>query len=158
MTVQPIENGKWYIDNDTENFWLCENNAWVKKGRLFRANLVGLLSEGPFPFTNGQKFELAVGATPVRYYDAFSTARSEVFCQFPAAADCEIIFTDNLAGFLSTGTDVICRASISPTSQFATLTFNDVTVPAFTPLWLVMPATADVALAGLRAIFAGEPS
>lgn len=158
MTIQPIQNGNWYIDNDTENFYLCEDNAWVKKGRLFRASIVGLISEGPYPFTAQQVFELAIGPSPVRYYPAFSAPRSAVVCDFPAAAECEIVLTDNLAGFLSTGTDIICSAAITPASQTAVLTFNDVTVPANTPLWLVMPAIADVAMAGLRALFAGEPA
>lgn len=150
-------DGEFYIDNTTDDFYLREASAWDKKGRLFRSNIVGMLSEAIYPFTDGQTFELAPSATRLRFHEPFSQLRSSVKCDFPAAADCTIIFTDNLAGFLSTGTNVICSAAMSAVSQSAVLTFNDTTVEAFASLWLIMPTPADVAMAGLRAMFAGEP-
>lgn len=157
MPIYPEVDGEFYIDNSKSRFWLRESGAWDYKGRLVLSDVVGLVSAGPYPFTAGQVFELALGITPVRYYDAFSHARSTVTCEYPAKAPCNIVFTDNLAGFLSTGTNVICQAAISPSSQTAVLTFNDTIVPAFAPLWVVMPMSADQTMAGLRALFAGEP-
>lgn len=157
MPIQPEVDGEFYIDNSTSRFWLREGAAWDAKGRLMRSDVVGLVSAGPYPFLAAQVFELAPGITPIRYYDAFSQSRSGVSCEYPAASPCAIVFTDNLAGFLSTGTNVICQAAIAPSSKTAVLTFHDTTVPAFAPLWLVMPLSADPTMAGLRALFAGEP-
>lgn len=157
MPIQPEVDGEFYIDNVKSAFFLRESAMWDKKGRLMRSDVIGLLSYATHPFEDTQTFELAPGITPVRYYDAFSQARSSVACAGPAAAPCDVVFTDNLAGFLSTGTNVICRASFLPTSSAATLAFTDTTVQAFAPLWVVMPLVADVAMAGLRALFAGEP-
>jgi hypothetical protein len=157
MTTVPGNDHDFYINNDNDDFYLHEAGFWVKKGRLVRANLVGLVSVGPYPFTDMQTFELAPGETAVHYYDAFSQSRSEVVAEYPTAASCDVIFTDNLAGYLSTGTNVICSAHFEGVAQEATLTFNDTIVPAFSPLWVIMPATADLALAGLRALFGGEP-
>jgi hypothetical protein len=153
----PPVNGEFYIDNDNGEFFLFESGAWNKKGRIVRASVVGLVSVGPFPFTPLQQFELAIGETGARYYDAFSTARSAVSCEYPTAASCDVIFTNNLAGYLSSGTDIICIAHFEGVAQEATLTFTDTTVPALAPLWVVMPASADASMAGLRALFAGEP-
>jgi hypothetical protein len=155
--IQPEVDGEFYIDNAKSRFWLREDGAWDKKGRLVLSDVVGLVSAGPYPFLDAQVFELALGITSVRYYGAFSQSRSKVTCEYPAAAPCDIVFTDDLAGFLSSGTNVICQATISPSSQAADLTFNDTVVPAFSPLWIVMPMTADPTMAGLRALFAGEP-
>lgn len=157
MPIKPEVDGEFYIDNIKSTYYLRENAAWDKKGRLIRSDVVGLLSVGTNPFVGGQTFELAPGITPVRYYGAFSASRSSVVCEGPTAAPCDIVFTDNLAGFLSTGTNVICLAQMSATDHRAVLTFNDTIVPAFAPLWVVMPLVPDVAMAGLRAIFAGEP-
>lgn len=155
--IQPEVDGEFYIDNVTSNFWLRENAEWDKKGRLVRADIVGLISAGPYPFTDGFIFELAIGKNPVAFSQAFSADISSVAAEYPTASACSIIFTDNLAGYLSSGTDIICTASLGASSQIATLEFNDVIVPAFQPLWLVMPSPADVAMAGLRASFAGDP-
>ncbi len=157
MPIQPEVNGEFYIDNVRSNFFLRENDAWDKKGKLVRAEIVGLVSESANPFVAAQTFELAPSVRAIHYYDAFSQPRSSVRCDGVAVSSCDIIFTNNLAGFLSTGTDVICRAAMSPTDQQAVLTFTDTIVPAFSPLWVVMPLVPDVAMAGLRAIFGGEP-
>jgi hypothetical protein len=156
-TIVPGADHNFYINNDNDDFYLRENGVWNKKGRLLRADVVGLVVSGPYPFTNGQTFELALGAGPIHYYQAFSGSRSEVTCEYPTAASCDVIFTDNLAGYLSSGSDIICTAHFEGVAQLATLTFNDTMVAAFSPLWIVMPATADIAMAGLRALFAGEP-
>lgn len=151
-----IANGSFYIDDATDNFWLKHHGVWTDKGRLYRAVVVGFLSEAIYPFTAGQYFELAPGAKGMHFYDTFSNPRSNVQCDYPAAANCTITLTDSLSGFLGLGTNVICQAQMTPASKTATLAFNDVIVPAAAPLWLVMPATADVAMAGLRALFAGD--
>lgn len=158
MTIVPAVDHDYYIDNNNDDFYLHESGAWVKKGRLVRATCVGFVATGPSPFLNGDIFELALGETAIHYYPSFSASRSVVSCEYPTAASCSVILTDNLAGYLSSGTDVICTAHFSGVAQQATLTFNDVIVPAFSPLWLVMPATADTTMAGLRALFAGEPA
>lgn len=155
--IQPEVNGEFYIDDVSDNFWLRELNAWEYKGRLYRADTVGMISAGPFPFKAGQIFELAPSTMTVHYYPDFSASRSKVSCEYPTHASCEIVFTDNLAGFLSTGTNVICTATFEGVAQNATLVFSDIIVPAFTPVWLVMPASADPTMAGLRALFAGDP-
>jgi hypothetical protein len=156
--LQPEVDGEFYIDNVPNDFWLRESGAWDKKGRLVRATYVCLVSAGPYPFTASQQFELALGETPIHFYDTFSRPRTVVTCEYPAKANCSVVFTDNLAGFLSTGTNVIVQADFTPASQTANLTINDVIVPAFAPLWVVMPAVADLTMAGLRALFAGEPA
>jgi hypothetical protein len=156
--IQPEVNGEFYIDDVNDNFWLRENSAWTKKGKLVRAHLVGLTSEGAFPFTNAQAFELALSETPEHYYPAFSTARSEVNAIFPTAASCDVVLTNDLASFLGAGSNVICTAHFEGVAQRATLTFADVIIPPFVPLWVVMPLTADATLAGLRCLFASEPT
>lgn len=122
-----------------------------------RSEVVGLISAGPYPFTNQQVFELAPGASNMEFSAAFSTSKSEVECEYPTAGACHVVLTDDLAGFLSSGSNVICRADFAAVSKVAALTFNDVVVPRFKPLWLVMPTIADVAMAGLRATFSGKP-
>lgn len=156
--IQPPVDGEFYIDNDNDDFYLRENGAWGYKGRLFRDDVVAFISPGPYPFVAQQTFELAMGSTAVRYYQGYSGVASKVAALYPAAADCVVTFTNNLADFLGHGTSVICSAAIAAGQQQAALTFNDTTVPAFTPLWLVMPETADVAMAGMRAVFVGEPA
>ena len=157
MPIQPEVDGEFYIDNDNDTFFLRENSVWNKKGKLVRAHILGLTSEGAFPFTNAQAFELALSETPEHYYPAFSDARSEVIAIFPTAASCDVVLTDDLASFLGTGSNVICTASFTGVAQEASLEFTDVVIPAFTPLWVVMPLVADVAMAGIRCLFASEP-
>jgi hypothetical protein len=154
----PLVDGEFYIDNDNGDFWLREHSAWDWKGRLFRQTVVGLISAGPFPFNDAQLFELATGATRVHYSDALSLASSSVTCEYPTAASCDVVFTDNLAGYLSSGSpaDAICVASFTGVAQVATLSFTDRFVDPFSPVWVVMPAVADLAMAGLRAVFAGR--
>ena len=76
---------------------------------------------------------------------------------YPTAASCDVVLTDDLSSFLGTGSNVICTAHFEGVSQRATLAFADVTIPAFTPLWVVMPLVADATLAGIRCLFASEP-
>lgn len=125
--------------------------------RRISTEVVGFVSAGPYPFLDSQVFELAPGETNLEFSAGFSASKSRVECEYPNAGACSVVLTDDLAGFLSSGTNVICQADFAPVSRFADLTFNDVVVQAFKPLWLVMPATADVAMAGLRATFAGKP-
>lgn len=153
----PPVDGEFYLDNVNDNFWLREGGAWVKKGKLVRAHVLGLFSEGGFPFTNAQVFELALSETAEHYYPAFSTPRSEVFATYPTAASCDVVLTNDLASFLGTGSNVICTAHFQGVAQSAALTFADVVVPAFSPMWVVMPMTADVTMAGVRCLFASEP-
>jgi hypothetical protein len=154
----PLVDGEFYIDNTNDNFWLHESGAWNKKGKLVRAHVLGLTSEGAFPFTNAQVFELALSETGEHFYPAFSTARSEVNAIFPTAASCDVILTNDLASFLGTGSNAVCTAHFEGVAQSATLTFADVIIPPFVPLWVVMPLTADATLAGLRCLFASEPT
>lgn len=159
--VNPVK-GEFYINDATDDFYLFEPlppdapPGWFKKGRLMRANVVGLVSEWLNPFTDAQVFELAPGQTATHFYPLFSGARSFVTCDFPAQADCQLVLTDSLSEFLGKGKNVICTASFTPASQTAALAFNDVTLAAGAPLWLVLPLTADPTMAGLRALFAGE--
>lgn len=153
----PVVDGEFYIDNDNDDFWLREGGVWDKKGKLVRAHVLGLASTGPFPFTASQAFELALSETDEHYYPAFSTALSEVVASYPTHASCDVVLTTDLAAFLGSGRNVVCTAHFSGVAQVATLTFNDVIVPKFTPMWVVMPAVADPAMAGLRCLFRSEP-
>lgn len=155
MTV-PHE-GDFYIRKSNANFFLRINSAWTNEGQLVRAHVLGLTSEGPFPFTNLQTFELALSETNERYHQDFSLDRSEVRAIFPTAGSCDLVLTDNLGRFLGHGEHIICTAHFEGVAQIATLAFNDVIVPAFTPLWVVMPAIADPTMAGVRCLFASEP-
>lgn len=155
--TRPPRNGDFYIDDITDFLYLREGGGWDKKGKFVRAHIVGLTSEGPFPFTDAQAFELALSETAERYYPAFSASRSEVECIFPTAGACSIVLTDSLSAYLGYGTHVICTATFAAHSKAATLVFNDVIIPARTPLWIVMPIPADATMAGLRCLFASEP-
>ena len=157
MPIQPEVDGEFYIDNTDNSFYLRESAQWNYKGKLVRAHIVGVTSEGAFPFTNAQFFELAISETPEHYSQAFSAARSEVNAVYPTATSCDVVLTDDLSSFLGTGSNVICTAHFSGVAQIATLTFADKIIPAFTPLWVVMPLVADAALAGIRCLFASEP-
>lgn len=155
--VNPVK-GEFYINNVNADFYLFENPSptWDLKGRLMRANVVGVVSEWSYPFTDGQIFELAPGQNDTHFYPLFSNARSSLSADFPPQAECQIVLTDDLAAYLGQGKRVVCVADVSPDLHDAVLTFNDIVVPAHTPLWLVMPAAADPTMAGLRALFAGE--
>lgn len=150
-------DGDFYIDKSDAYLFLRQLAEWDRMGKLMRTHVLGLTSEGPFPFTALQIFELALGETDEHYYPAFSLSRSMVTAIFPTAASCNIVLTDDLANFLSNGSHVICTAHFEGVAQHASLSFNDVIVRARTPLWIVMPASADVAMAGLRCLFASEP-
>lgn len=153
MTV----NGEFYIDNDNDHFYLRETNAWNKKGQLVRAHIVGLWSEDIFPFTATQVFELGLSSTDEHFYQAFSELHSSVRCIFPTASDTVIVLTDSLSGYLGSGRNVICTATFTGVSNDATLVFNDTVVRKHSPLWVVLPPTPDVAMAGLRCLFGSEP-
>jgi hypothetical protein len=155
--IYPLVNGEFYIDNDTDYLWLREDAAWTKKGKLVRANVVGLWTEGPFPYTDFQAFELARSETSYRLYSPFSDARSYVIGNYPTAANLDVILTNDLGGFLQSGRGVVCVAHFTPASQIATLTFTDTIIPAFAPLWIILPSAADITFAGLQCIFGGEP-
>lgn len=150
-------DGEFYINNANDDFYLRETGQWDKKGKLVRAHIVGLTTEGPFPFVALQSFELALSETDERFYSPFSDAYSSVRAIFPPHGDVTITLTDSLSGFLGKGSNVICSAFIAANTQDAVLTFNDVFVPPRTPLWVVAPLTADPTLAGLRCLFGSEP-
>lgn len=150
-------NGMFFINNDDDAFYLREANAWSKKGKLVRSHVVGLASPEPSPFTALQAFELALSETDERYHSPFSDTRSAVTCLFPTSIACSLALTDSLSAFLGYGTNVICTASFAPNANKATLVFNDTIVRARSPLWVVMPAAADPAMAGIRCLFASEP-
>lgn len=149
--------GDFYIQKRNANFFLRISSAWNNEGQLVRAHVLGLTSEAPFPFTGLQTFELALSETDEHYHQDFSLDRSEVRAIFPTAGSCDLVLTDDLARFLGHGDHIICTAHFEGVSQQAALTFNDVFVPAFTPLWVVMPAIADATMAGVRCLFASEP-
>lgn len=149
-------DGDFYIDNTNDDFYLHETGHWHKKGRLVRANIVGLWAEGRF--VGLDQFELARSATAVKYSQAYSPQYSSVVAAFPPAADVDIVFTDDLASFLAYGIRAICTAHLAANTNVATLTFLTATVAADAPVWIVLPVNADVALAGLRALIGGEPA
>jgi hypothetical protein len=158
MSLQlPVVNGEFYIDDMVNDFYLREDGVWEKKGRLFRANVVGFYGEGPF--LDADRFQLAAAKGPITYTQAFSAANSSVTCDAPTAASCDVVFTDSLSLFLGRGERAICTAHFEGVANEATLTFLDgAIVAAGSPVWLVLPSTADVAMAGLRALIAGIPS
>jgi len=153
MTV----NGEFYINDLNDDFYLRQSDIWNKKGKLVRYHVLGLNSEALFPFTSFQSFELALNETGEHYFNGLSDLLSSVSCTFPTAGSCDIVLTDNLAGFLGTGANVIGTAHFEGVTQHATLDFADRTIPAHTPLWLVMPEVPDAAMAGLRCLFVSEP-
>lgn len=157
MTTVPAVDHDFYINDLNDDFYLHEAGEWRKLGKLVRAHVIGLWSESTFPFVSLQSFELALSKTDEHFYPDFSASQSTVSCIFPTAASCDVILTDSLSGFLGTGSNAICTAHFEGVAQEATLTFNDVIVRAHTPLWIVLPATPDVAMAGLRCLFASEP-
>lgn len=155
--LQPLVDGEFYIDDVVSDFYLRESAAWNKKGRLFRANVVGFWGEGPF--LSGARFQLAVSKTPVLYTQAFTGAQSKVSCDFPTAASCNVVFTDDLAAYLGRGERAIVTAHFEGVSNLATLTVLDgATIAAGSPVWLVLPDVADAAMAGLRALISGIPA
>lgn len=156
MRAYPLD-GDFDIDNVAGGFYLRENGAWAKKGKFVRDNITGLWTDGPFPYTASQHFELAKSDTAQHFYQAFSIKNSKVTAAYAPQSALNVILTDSLSGYLGKGKNIICTAHFTPASQTATLTFNDVYVPAFAPLWCVLPATADPAFAGLQALWAGEP-
>ncbi len=154
--IQPEVDGEFYIDNDKSDFYLRENAAWGKKGRLFRTNIVGFYVSGRF--VGGEQYELASSASPVTYDTVFSPMHSSVRAEYPPVADVTLVFTDDLAAYLAYGGRAICTAHIAANTQNATLTFTSAEVAANSPVWLVLPTIADVALSGLRVSIGGEPS
>lgn len=157
MTLRPPRDGDFYIDNADDYFYLRESGAYAKKGKFVRSHALGLWSEGPFPFTAQQYFELAITETDEHYYQAFSAGRSLVSCIFPTSASCDVILTDSLSGYLGKGSNVICTAHFEGVAQNAVLTFRDYFVRAGSPLWVVMPTVADATMAGIRCLYASEP-
>lgn len=160
MPLKPEVDGEFYIDNVTNDFFLRENAMWDWKGRLVRANVVGFYGEGPF--LAGDRFELAISATPIDYGVSMSEAISEMTCEVPPSSDVTVVFTDDLAAYLGRGERAICTGVFTagtPTSNVAALTFTDAHVAAGSRVWLVLPnEIADPTFAGLHVLIAGEPA
>lgn len=152
--LNPLVDGEFYIDNDNGDFYLREGGAWSRRGRLVRADIVGLYAEGPF--LGGAQFELAPTGYDIHYSQSLSANKSSVIVDFPAISTFDLVFTDNLAAYLAYGDRAICSAHFSG-SHVASLTFTDAIVRANSPTWIVLQAAADPSFSGLRALIGGEP-
>jgi hypothetical protein len=156
--------GQFYIDNDDDAFYLFEQpdppagpKDWFYKGRLIVASVVGLWTEPLHPYTNLQQFGLAPTFRPINYSDTLSQKYSSVTCANRPNAECVVAFTDDLAAYLGYGERAVCLATFAAGADTAVLTFSTLTVPGGSPLWAVMPPTADANLAGVRALIGGRP-
>lgn len=151
MTV----NGEFYIDNNNDDFYLRESGVWNWKGRVMRVGGVGFYGEGPF--TNAQYYPLSESLCTLQFTAAFSGPRSLIKADAPPSGNVTIVVTDNVASYLGTGGRALCTGTILAGTSDATLTWLEgATVLAGSRMWIVMPLTADPALAFVRAIIAGE--
>jgi hypothetical protein len=151
-----LVDGMFYIDNDTDNFYLREAGAWVLKGNLTRVDVAGLSVLGRF--AGADRFQMAPSISRVLYDSAgFSAAHSNVILDYTPAAPFDIVFVSDLADYLANGTSIICTASFSPSGpKQASLVFQNCLVPAYTALHAVCPLTPDQTAAGLRAQISGR--
>lgn len=151
-----VVNGQFDIDNVAGGFYLRENDVWNFKGKLIRANIVGLWTAPLFPFTTLQQFGCAPADRPISYDPDFSAAYSSVACANAPVDEATINFTDDLAAFLGYGERLICSAVFAAGANAAALTFNTITVPGGRPVWAIMPANPDANLCGVIALIGGQ--
>lgn len=126
------------------------------KGKLIRANLLGLYTEPLFPYKNLQQFGCAPSDRNISYDPDFSGVYSGVTCANRPTAQVTVNFTDDLARFLGYGERLICSATFAAGDDVANLVFNEITVPAGRPIIAIMPAVADRNFAGVSAIIGGQ--
>lgn len=147
-------NGEFYIDNIPNDFWLREFDAWNYKGKLVRAEVVGFYVDGPL--ADLQRFTLAPSVNTVHYSPTISPAYSNAFCRSTPTVPVDVVFTDDLAAFLSAGERAIMTAHWEAGEANATLTFLDAVVTAHTPIFSVFPADHDLTFAVVSMYMGGE--
>lgn len=112
--------------------------------------------QAPGPFTATQQFTLAMAPRAVQFPSISTVDLSSATCTSAPAADTSLVLTDNLANYLSHGTNIVCTVSFAARAKVGTLAWGTPPLePIGTILYIVM-LTADVSFAGVQCLFAGD--
>ena len=133
----------------------------IKTGAIKTITLHERLTfSAPGPFSNSQHFTMAPAPVNVKF--PASSGGSSVSASSPPAGNVTFYLVYNLAAFLASGAPagVLAELQITAGHNTGTVSYPNgpITITAGAILTMVMPASADAALANVVAIFVGDPA
>lgn len=134
-------------------------DALTKSGAIKSQTIYERLTfSAPGLFSNSQQFAMAPAPVKVKFP---ASVPSSVMAGSPPAGTVTFYLVYNLAAFLASGAPagVLAQLHIVGGSPTGTVTYpnGSITINAGAILTMVMPASADAALANVVAIFVGDP-